>query len=217
MAGAKIPMGMGKLGFNNAIFKRKFRWTFEVFDICGNKTVPADYVKVASRPNLDIEETEINHLNAKRFLPGKGTWQEMSVTYYDVASVDNAALYSWLASVYDFTDPIGLHQGSRTSDYAGNALLQLYDGCGVALEAWVLFDIWPKAINFGELDYSSSEEVTIETTLRYQSAKYYPLCPKFPITSCCTPCGAGGGNQPGTVGGFLNGGGGNNNVGTIIV
>ncbi len=186
---ATIPMGMGKLGFSNIIFKRKFRWTFAVYDICGNQSVPADYVKVAARPNLEIEEQEINFLNGKRFIPGKGTWQTITVTYYDVANADNAALYSWLASVYNFTDPIRLNQGSQSSDYAGNAVVTLYDGCGTPLESWVLYDIWPQAINFGELDYSNSEEVTIECTLRFQSAQYYPLCPNFPILSCCTPCG----------------------------
>jgi hypothetical protein len=184
-----IDMGIGALGFNNLIFKRKFRWTLRIFDICGGQEIPKDYVKLAARPNITIEETEINHLNAKTWIPGKGTWETITVTYYDVATIDIKPLYDWLATVYDFVDPVALKQGSIRADYAGKAELVLYDGCGQELEIWTLGDVWPQAINFGELDYSNSEEVTIELTLRYSDVAYEPICPSFNIESCCTPCG----------------------------
>ena len=68
-----IPMGIGALGFNNTVFKRKFRFSFGVTNICGNpnRTVPAAFVKTAGRPELSIDETEVNFLHAKKFLPGK--------------------------------------------------------------------------------------------------------------------------------------------------
>lgn len=185
---AAQPMGMGQLGFRNLIFKRKFRWTFQVQDICGGQKVPEHYVKVAARPNLSIEETEINFLNGKKWIPGKGTWETITVTYYDVATNLNAPLFSWLASVYNFTDSVNLQMGSAVGDYSANAMIKLFDGCGQTLEQWTLGDCWPQAINFGELDYSSSEECTIELTIRYSQVDYKPICPTFTITSCCTPC-----------------------------
>lgn len=186
-----IPMGIGHLGFSNLVFKRKFRFTFELQDICGGKgTVPQHYVKVASRPQVDIDEVEINYLNGVTWLPGKAKWQTMNVTYIDVATDDIAPLYSWLASVYNFTDPVKLQMGSRRTDYTATGVLQLYDGCGEILERWTMKDVWPTSINFGDLDYASSDEVTIELTMRYSQVKYEPLCPKFNITSCCSPCGS---------------------------
>ena len=79
-------MGMGKLGDGKIIHKRKFRWTFEVLREPAGRNVSAAFVKVAARPNLTVEETEIHFLNAKRYLPGKGTWETITVTYYDVAN-----------------------------------------------------------------------------------------------------------------------------------
>lgn len=199
-----VNMGMGRLGFNNLVFKRKFRWTFEVTDICGGQTVPRHYVKLASRPNLSVEETEINYLNAKTWIPGKAAWETITVTYIDVATLDHKPLYDWLATVYEFTNPVTLRQGSSRQDYAGTGILRLYDGCGQELEEWRMGDMWPQAINFGELDYSSSEEVTIELTLRYSEVAYRSLCPEFTPDSCCTPCNstvgsaAGGGRLPST-------------------
>lgn len=185
----KINMGIGQLGFSNLIFKRKFRFTFELQDICGGQKVPSYYVKTASRPNLTIEETELNYLNAKTWIPGKGAWETMDVTYYDVATADAGPLFSWLASVYNFTNPITLEQGSRRSDYTATAILKMWDGCGQLIETWTMKDVWPTSIKFGDVDYSSSDICEIALTLRYSQVTYKPECPTFPITNCCTPCG----------------------------
>ena len=185
----KIPMGIGQLGFKNLTFKRKFRFTFELFDICGSQSVPKHYVKVASRPNLAIEETEVNFLNAKTWIPGKASWESLTVTYIDVASQDTKPLYDWLASNYNFTDPVNLQMGPTRRDYSATAVLKLWDGCGQILETWTMKDVWPTGINFGDLDYSSSEECTIELTLRYSEVVYKNECPGFDISACCSPCG----------------------------
>jgi hypothetical protein len=192
-------MGMGDLGLADVIFKRKFRWTFSIQTACNNYTVPASIVKLAARPNLTIEETEINYLHGKMWIPGKGAWETITVTYYDIAGLGNAAqalgkLFSWLATVYNFTDPVCLSMSSKTGGpnvpgYSGIGTLILYDGCGKGLEKWTMKNMWPQAINFGELDYSSSEECTVELTLRFSEVKYEPLngC-SGAINPCCDGC-----------------------------
>lgn len=201
-----INMGMGKLGDGKIIHKRKFRWTFEVLREPNGRNVPASFVKVAARPNLNIEETEINFLNAKRFLPGKGTWETMTVTYFDVSNsadgTSNIGLWDWLASVYDFTgggavagvsspavlDNPNVKQSSRRECYSGTGVIVMYDGCGNALEKWNLQDCWPQAINFGELDYATSDEATIEVTMRYQGVTYQTFCDSNPVAPACCGC-----------------------------
>lgn len=186
-----INMGLGRLGDSGLVHKRKFRWTFEIRNTCKGD-IPKHFVKLAARPNLSIEETEINFLNAKTWIPGKGTWESITVTYYDVGggvpAGDVSVLWDWLASVYEFTRPDELHQASRRLDYAGKGILKLYDGCGGEMEEWVMADMWPQAVNFGDLDYSSSEEVVIELTLRYSQVKYTPKCPQFTPDPCCIAC-----------------------------
>jgi len=191
-----INMGIGRLGGDDVIHKRKFRWTFAVERNNiggGTRRVPASFVKVAARPNIEIEEVEINFLNAKTYIPGKGTWQSITITYFDVSVLGgggNEELWSWLASVYNFTDNIGLGQSSVRRCYGGTGVITLYDGCGNDLEQWRLFDCWPQAVNFGELDYSQSEEVTIDVTLRYSNVQYTNLCGSQPQAMCCG-CGPG--------------------------
>ena len=192
-----INMGIGRVGGLDIIHKRKFRWTFGV-ERDGGKRVPASFVKVAARPQIEVEETEINFLNAKTYIPGKGTWQSITITYYDVTSLDgigNEELWGWLASVYNFIDNVALTQSSRRRCYGGTGIITMYDGCGQELEEWRLFDCWPQAMNFGELDYSQSEEATIEVTLRYSNVKYTNMCGPQPTVKCCG-CGEGMGGSP---------------------
>src|ERR1035437_7128418 len=97
-------MGLGDMGLSTTVFKRKFRWTLKIESKCSGVIGPS-FLKSASRPVLDIDETEINFLNAKAFIPGKGVWNTMEVTYLDANSQGVASLFQWLTSVYDFTDP----------------------------------------------------------------------------------------------------------------
>lgn len=184
------PMGIGVIGQPDMVFKRKFRWTFEILGFCNNQknTVPEHFVTVASRPNLSIEETEINHLNAKTWIPGKAAWETVTINYFDVAHSEMRTLWNWLATVYDFTDPVNLRQAERR-DWNATGLLSMYDGCGVLLESWQLQRMFPTAINFGDLDYSSSDIATIELTLRYSDVIYRSYCPAFQPDPCCSGCG----------------------------
>lgn len=184
------PMGIGVIGQPDMVFKRKFRWTFEMFGFCNNQknTVPEHFVKVAARPNLEVEETEINHLNARDWIPGKATWQTITVTYLDVANQEMSSLWNWLATIYDFTNPITLWQGERR-DWNSTAVLSMYDGCGTLLETWQLKKVFPTGIDFGDLDYSSSDIAEISLTLRYSDVKYTSYCPNFQPQPCCSGCG----------------------------
>lgn len=199
-------MGFGELAGNDVLFKRKYRWMFSIDTDCYGQSIAPQFVKLASRPNLTIEETEINFMHGKMWIPGKGSWETITVTYYDVAGAGSSgsmgALYSWLATVYNFTQQgaVRMSQSSirgtnpyggptARGGYAAVGTLDLYDGCGTSLETWVLGNMWPQAVNFGELDYSSSEEVTIELTLRYSEVTYTgnPSCGAF-IAPCCAGC-----------------------------
>ena len=182
-------MGLGLIGTSTNRFKRKFRWTLSI-DYCnGDKTVPSDFVKVASRPKLSIDETQIDYLHGRFWIPGKGSFDEMTISYYDVAADTAAKLFGWLASVYDFTDPVNLTMGSSLGDYEGTGNLYLYDGCGNEIEYWILEHMWPKAINFGELDMESSDVCMIELTVRYSYVQYVAVCPSATVDKCpCTSC-----------------------------
>jgi hypothetical protein len=186
---AQRDMGIGVIGQPDITIKRKFRYTFEIVGFCNNakNNVPEHFVKTASRPNLSIEETTLNFLNARTWIPGKAEWQDITITYVDAASEHMALLWNWLVSVYDFTNPTSLKMGNKR-DWAATGILTLYDGCGSPLETWELKNLWPKTINFGDLDYGTSDEATIELGMRYSDVRYTSYCPSFQPQGCCTSC-----------------------------
>ena len=212
MATTDNNMGIGSLA--ETAFKRKYRWMFNVENIGGDAAfkIPGSYVKSGNRPQIDIDETEINYLNGKTFIPGKATFNEISFTYYDVIMQGDPTipnLFRWLNRVYNVTEytaplvtpgatgnpQIKATQGSypfNGKGYAGIGVLTLLDGCGYAVEQWDLMYCWPKSINFGDLDYSSSDECNIELTLRYAYAKYQSFCAKGIVDPNCTAICPGG-------------------------
>jgi hypothetical protein len=177
-------MGIGLVGRPEIIFKRKFRWLLEISTPCG--FITSHFVKVAARPKLNIEDHEINYLNATTWIPGKAKWEPITVTYYDVPIGEMQGLWSWITTVYNFQDSVNLPM-SEKAGWNGVASLTLYDGCGRELERWVLGSCWPQSVDFGELDYSNSEEVTIELQLRYSEVLYSSSCGPMP-NPCCRGC-----------------------------
>lgn len=184
-----LDMGIGKLGGDEISHKRKFRWLFSVSFCNDTKHVPPHFIKTASRPEVSIEETEINFLNEKTWIPGKPTWEPITVTYYDIAgdSEDNIELWSWIATVFDYTDSCR-HMSTRRSEYTGVGNLVLLDGCGNAMEYWKIGDMWPTSIKFGDLDMASSDPVEIELTLRYSKVEYVNICGPQPSPCDCVSC-----------------------------
>jgi hypothetical protein len=191
-------MGLGVLRDPKIRFKRKFRWTLEI-RYCGtNGTQPVkiakEFCKTASRPQIAIDETEINYLNGKMFLPGKATIETITVSFYDISGptgeVNNTSILGWVASVYNIFDPVNLEMGQSPEQYEGAGRLTMYDGCGKALEGWIMSGMWPNNVNFGELDMSDSGECTVDLTIRYREVLYRSFCPPSQANRCgCAPCG----------------------------
>ncbi len=182
----------------NVVFKRKFRWTFEAEFPFGK--IPLAFVKVAARPNFNIEETEINFLNAKFPIPGTQTWQEMGITYMAVNEKDNKEFFEVLGKMYELWDlsKADINKPVEPKDeYLGKGTLKLLDGCGQEIEEWELQDMWFTSINFGELDYSSSGETDMEVRVRYKSVKYKSVNvlaastgqAEVSTSACCPHCG----------------------------
>ena len=67
----------------------------------------------------------------------------------------------------------------------GKGILTLYDGCGIPLEKWILNDLHPQSINFGDLVYTSDPTTEVEITWHYSEVIYENLCSMPPI--CTTP------------------------------
>jgi len=173
-----IPMGlnMGLGPGSTSLCKRKFRWLFYITNLSatGIRALPP---LRSSRPKVDLQEMQARHLNEDVFYPAKPQWQPITLTLFDLKRSVHP-VFDWLKNTYDpetgdWNPPLKQQAaaGGRTTPLIQSfATLDLYDGCGNCVEKWVYEDVWPSGIDFGQLDMSTSDFVTVDITLRYARA-----------------------------------------------
>jgi len=177
-----MGMGIGTFLPNSAIIKRRYRWTLQFSPdtfLGGNvPEIKPIFVTIAARPNLTIEETEISFLNEKDYIPAKPTWDPLNVTVLDFGkeggSGADQAILDWIRLTYQFGDPASSGEMSDPVGHARRkATLNMYNGVGDIVEEWTIYGCWVQAANWGDLDYSSTDNATIELTIRFQNASCF--------------------------------------------
>ena len=129
--------------------------------------IPSYFVKTANRPQITFEEIELNHINVKRYVKGKGTWEPLEITLYDPIVPSGAqAVMEW----------VRLHHESVTgrdgySDfYKKDIDFNLLGPVGDIVEEWTLKGAYIASATFGDLDFASSDPAEISLPLRYDYA-----------------------------------------------
>lgn len=141
--------------------KRKFRWILQIDGI------DAFVLKTAARPSSTFEETVIDYVNTKRYVSGKMAWNTIQVTMHDpIAPSASQKVMDWLRLNYE---PLTGRMG-YASFYKKDITLKLLDPQGTVVELWDIKGAWCQDVNFGDLDYASSDNTEITFTLRYDVA-----------------------------------------------
>jgi hypothetical protein len=140
---------------------RKFRWILQI------DGVDAYTLKTAARPQLTFDETVIDYINTKRYVSGKQTWNPISITTHDpIAPSASQKIMDWVRINYE---PLTGRMGYATY-YKKNISLKLLDPQGTVVQLWDIIGAWPQDVNFGDLDYASSDNTEISFTLRFDNA-----------------------------------------------
>ena len=59
--------------------------------------IPSYLIKTANRPSITFEEVELNHINVKRYVKGKGAWEPIEITLFDPVVPSGAqAVMEWV-------------------------------------------------------------------------------------------------------------------------
>ena len=137
--------------------KRAFRWILEIDGI------DAFTAKTAARPSKQVQEIKIDWINVQRWLAGKTEWQPLDIELYDpIAPSQSQKILEWLKLVHD--DETG--RMGYADIYKKTFNLKILDGGGLVVEKWKCVGAWPQNIQFGNLDYSSNEALTVKFTIR---------------------------------------------------
>ena len=129
--------------------------------------VPAYMIKTANRPQITFEEVELNHMNVKRFVKGKGTWQSLALTMYDPVVPSAAqAVMEWVRLGHESVTG----RDGYSDFYKKDCTFNVLGPVGDIIEEWTLKGAWIQDASFGDLDFGSSDPVDITVTLRYDYA-----------------------------------------------
>jgi len=157
--------------------KYRFRVSFENFGLGTNVTELTKQVVDFTRPSMSMEPVEIPIYNSTIYYAGKPKWETTTVNVRDDSLGNVAKLVGeQIQKQFDF-----LQQASAVSgiDYKFITRCEITDGGnGTAapeiLETWELYGCFLSQVNYGELNYSSSDPATIQMTIRFDNAVQKP-------------------------------------------
>jgi len=129
--------------------------------------IPAYVIKTANRPQITFDEVELNHMNVKRYVKGKGAWQTLQITLYDPIVPSAAqAVMEWVRLSHESVTG----RDGYSDFYKKDCTFNVLGPVGDIIEEWTLKGAWIQDASFGDLDFGSSDPVDITVTLRYDYA-----------------------------------------------
>jgi hypothetical protein len=158
--------------------KYRFRVMFENFGVATPRTELTKQVIDFTRPSVTFEEITIDIYNSKLYLAGKHTWEMVTVNLRDDASGNVTKLVGQqLQKQLDFMEQASAASGI---DYKFVTKVEMLDGGNgvaqpVVLETWELYGCYLQNVNYGDLNYGSSEVVTIAMSIRFDNAVQSPI------------------------------------------
>ena len=129
--------------------------------------IPAYLIKTAARPHITFEEVELDHMNVKRFVKGKGEWQTLQVSLYDPV-VPSAAqsVMEWVRLSHESVTG----RDGYADFYKKDITINVLGPVGDKIEEWKLKGAFITTANFGDLSFEDITPVEIQMTVRYDYA-----------------------------------------------
>jgi hypothetical protein len=124
-------------------------------------------IKTANRPTFTSEVVELDHINVKRKIKGKSTWDDVTITLYDPIVPSGAQqVMEWVRQSHESLTG----RDGYSAFYKKDVTFFLLGPVGDKIEQWTLKGAFILSANFGELDWASNDPLSIELTLSYDYA-----------------------------------------------
>jgi len=164
-----VPINGTRTGQYMPKIRHRFRVRVINFGpIAGGLELTQQVVNV-NRPNVQFEEPPIHSYNSVMYYAGKATWQAINLEVRDdiTNSVDRLVGHQ-LQKQMNFFEQTSAAAGIN---YKFTTIIEIMDGGNEAVfEQWTLEGCFLQQVDYQQLDYSSSEAVTVQMTIRYDNA-----------------------------------------------
>lgn len=177
-----VPLASDQSNPTQGLLMPKLKYRFRViFENLGVSTPRSELTKQVmdfTRPNLSFQPIDIPIYNSTLKLAGKHEWQDVTCTLRDDAGGEVAKLIGeQLQKQLDFVEQASAASGI---DYKFISRCEILDGGNGAstptvLETWELYGCYLSAVDYGNLDYSANDPVTMALTIRYDNALQTPI------------------------------------------
>ena len=153
----------------------RFRVTFT--NLGGNAEGPLVTKNVVSvtRPALDHDDVTIDTYNSKIRLAGKHMWQDITLVLRD--DVDGNVVKSLGAQMSRQVNHSTQTSRRAGSNYKFSMKIEMLDGNNdgsdaSVLDSWELVGAFIPSIQYGDLNYGTSDMVQVTATIRYDNASH---------------------------------------------
>ena len=129
--------------------------------------IPAYLIKTATRPTINFETIELDHINIKRYIKGKGAWEPIEISLYDPVVPSGAqAVMEWVRLSHESVTG----RDGYSDFYKKNVNFKVLGPVGDIIEKWTLYGTYIGDASFGDLDFTDSQPVEIALQLVYDYA-----------------------------------------------
>jgi hypothetical protein len=175
-----VPLNQtgGNQGLLMPKLKYRFRVQFENFGLGSSVLELTKQVADFTRPTVNFEPVEIPVYNSRIYYAGKPNWETVTVNVRDDSLGSVSKLVGeQVQKQFDF-----LQQSSAVAgiDYKFLTRCEITDGGNgsttpAVLETWELYGCFVSSVNYGELNYNTSDPVQIQMTIRFDNAVQTPV------------------------------------------
>ena len=124
-------------------------------------------VKTASRPTVTSEVVELDHINVKRKIKGKTSWDDITISLYDPIVPSGAQqVMEWVRQSHESITG----RDGYAAFYKKDINFKMLGPVGDVVELWTLKGAFITSANFGDMDWAGNDVMSIEVTLSYDYA-----------------------------------------------
>jgi hypothetical protein len=154
----------------------RFRVSFLNFGVGATVELTKQVMDI-NRPQISFDEITLPIYNSTLYLAGRHSWTELTVNLRDDAGGNVSKLVGeQIQKQFDFAEQSSASSGI---DYKFLLRFEMLDGGNGAnaptvLETWELYGAFVNQVNYGEMNYATSEPAMISLTITYDNAVQTP-------------------------------------------
>tara|TARA_R110001583_G_scaffold153010_2_gene304775 strand:- start:590 stop:1075 length:486 start_codon:yes stop_codon:yes gene_type:complete len=124
--------------------------------------IPAYLIKKIARPAVSFNEVTLDHINIKRKIKGKASWENIAMDLYDPVTPSGAqAVMEWVRLSHEAVTG----RDGYSDFYKKDLKIQMLGPVGDIVEEWILKGAFIISANFGDGDWTSDTPMNIAMTV----------------------------------------------------